>query len=879
MPSERKFKESIFNYTVRKNNLTYVFNTLHSSFLVHDKEERLISDNISPDLIKNGFVVEKDYDELEYLKKVRFSASNNQRKFFYRIMTTGLCNANCAYCFEKNIKKEAMSIQTAKDTVSFIKKRIENGYKSLTLEWFGGEPLLNIEVIDTISKELNNSNIKYRSRIITNGSLITENIAQKMKDDWKIQSAQITLDGTSENYKRIKNYATRKYDLDQIIKNIIILLKKNIFVSIRLSVDKRSFDDCKILLKQLDAILFDYRGQYNIYPGFLFECFDENNKTVLNENDEKMVYEFQTYLNSYGYNYSILGRKVKKNACHACNINSFYITTSGDLFKCSEQHAIDPSNPLASIYNFDTTVISQLEWINGEIDEKCSKCVCLPYCQGGCHVAKLYSTPMRRCFSSKFALEKKVNSLIERFRLSKQMDFVKKILKTKVFLTEEDIEDKIQPLNIEKLPDEIFEVSDDHKLLTFYYYSKMCPPVLNKKNLDQYIITHKIDATNNRHDVYLNSFREILNMCHKQFDISYDYYEALFETAMEIGICQYIAGNNTNTRDVIYKIVKKLKKWSLKTYEGKRVPFGLIINNTQSAKVALDYTDFLDSNFSALLSDGIFSAMELDKNGSFLTYLSIEDEVKQNQKETSKERILSPLSYTHFSSLCYGQDKFGVILNERGNILLIKTQQITFSYRNGNWIHYEFNLFYEDVYHHLYEPQKSKYKNAYKFLKEIYVSILDMIFSGEGCCIAILRDDVLLDFENVYEPINVKNEKKRIEQKKEFLRKCIQIDDESTNATEPKIKNRKFENLSRKLRQELLSYDGALILNQSGEFQAIGEIVNVDGNSSDGGGRTKAAQSLAKGGIGIKVSEDGYIECYGDSKEEKDGFKKIFELK
>ena len=48
----------------------------------------------------------------------------------------------------------------------------------------------------------------------------------------------------------------------------------------------------------------------------------------------------------------------------------------------------------------------------------------------------------------------------------------------------------------------------------------------------------------------------------------------------------------------------------------------------------------------------------------------------------------------------------------------------------------------------------------------------------------------------------------------------------------------------------------------NGSFYCAGSIGAVPGGSS-AGGRTAAAKQLAIFGVGIKISEDGYIEAYG----------------
>lgn len=71
-----------------------------------------------------------------------------------------------------------------------------------------------------------------------------------------------------------------------------------------------------------------------------------------------------------------------------------------------------------------------------------------------------------------------------------------------------------------------------------------------------------------------------------------------------------------------------------------------------------------------------------------------------------------------------------------------------------------------------------------------------------------------------------------------------------------------FFELDKPLRREILSLDGATVVSLNGSFYCAGSIVSVPSGSSSGG-RSAAAKQLAKYGVGIKISEDGYIEAYG----------------
>ena len=74
--------------------------------------------------------------------------------------------------------------------------------------------------------------------------------------------------------------------------------------------------------------------------------------------------------------------------------------------------------------------------------------------------------------------------------------------------------------------------------------------------------------------------------------------------------------------------------------------------------------------------------------------------------------------------------------------------------------------------------------------------------------------------------------------------------------------------------------DGATVVALDGSFYCAGSIVSVPGGSS-GGGRTAAAKRLAELGVGIKISEDGYIEAYGSditSNEDKASNSRLVQL-
>ena len=60
------------------------------------------------------------------------------------------CNLNCKYCYLKNKANSYMSINTANHVMSFIANEIVDTNDPVNIQFHGGEPLTNPEIIKYI---------------------------------------------------------------------------------------------------------------------------------------------------------------------------------------------------------------------------------------------------------------------------------------------------------------------------------------------------------------------------------------------------------------------------------------------------------------------------------------------------------------------------------------------------------------------------------------------------------------------------------------------------------------------------------------------------------------------------------------------------------
>lgn len=219
------------------------------------------------------FVVPSDTNEKDYVDLIRDFLKSKQGNLTtitgYSIFTTTDCNARCFYCFENGIKHSYMSKETALKVVAYIKNH-HNG-KQVKINWFGGEPLLNTEVIDIISDGLKKESIDFKSRMITNGYLFDKAMIDRAINAWNLTELQITLDGTEKAYNRIKAYIydnCNPYDI--VLDNTNRLLDAGLSVSIRLNVDRHNSADLLNLVDELYEKLGNQRKLY-IYVHRLFD--------------------------------------------------------------------------------------------------------------------------------------------------------------------------------------------------------------------------------------------------------------------------------------------------------------------------------------------------------------------------------------------------------------------------------------------------------------------------------------------------------------------------------------------------------------------------------------------------------------------------------
>lgn len=403
------YKKSQYNLFVPYNDsMTIIFNTYSGAIGLFDQETmlRYNTDTLFPEekelLIKKGVIIPYDRNEKNEIDKDRANGILCGKEKLIRIWTTSDCNARCYYCFEKGIEPAYMTKETADYVVHFICSLLKNG-DCLTFEWFGGEPLLNTEIIDYIINRIRpiceQMHCTYQSTFISNGSLINDAILAKMRTVWHTKYIQITLDGDEKTYTSVKNYCNPvAHHFRGVISNIKQLVDSDVHVSIRMNYGTTNYES----LSHLIDFLHEEIGKranliYYIYP--LWSCLNEQkehsfeSKAVADSHLLKLFDKLVEYDMASARGLSRLN--YKKNQCSSCSTSSYTIFPNGKIGKCSETFL----QTLGDVRNGVTESELFAFWTNTSVDALCEECIYLPLCQGGCRSS--YFTKMSLCFAYK----------------------------------------------------------------------------------------------------------------------------------------------------------------------------------------------------------------------------------------------------------------------------------------------------------------------------------------------------------------------------------------------------------------------------------------------------------------------------------------------
>lgn len=389
----------IFPYKEEPDSLV-LFSTKSASIIqvpesvLEDIKKDNLSDDETRDLSELGVLVNNQGEEKNEILHFMDDLNAMHDKFSAIVVMNLDCNLACKYCFEGSRKgRHYMTRETADLLVEYIRQNVLPRKKELSLTFYGGEPLLSTELIMHISEKLKavaeSSGAIYNAGLITNGTLLTSAVAEKLKTVG-LTKASITLDGPQKVHDEYRPFKSGKGSFNAIVKNVKGICDI-IEVQLGGNFTKTNYRDFPYLLDYLmeNGLTPDKIPDIQFYPvaqemdGIAPPDFHGGCETT----NEPWLAEASILLREATLQRGYRTGKITPTACMVECKDKLVVNHDGSIYKCPgfigrEQFKVGDLNSGIKDYRASHSLDN---WKNA----MCLECEYLPLCFGGCRYLKL----------------------------------------------------------------------------------------------------------------------------------------------------------------------------------------------------------------------------------------------------------------------------------------------------------------------------------------------------------------------------------------------------------------------------------------------------------------------------------------------------------
>ncbi len=334
------------------------------------------------------------------------------------------CNLRCEYCFaakgDFGQGRCLMPLETAKKAIDFI---IANSgtRKNLEVDFFGGEPLMNFDVVKKTveyARGLEDKyNKKFRFTITTNGLLLDDDKIEFINRE--MNNAVLSLDGRKEVNDRLRVTPNGKGSYDTIVPKYQKLVagrgdkdyyirgtftKYNLdFTDDVLHMHSLGFDQLSIEPVVSDPKL-DYSIKYEDLPA-VFKEYERLAESIIESRKKGDYYNFFHFMIDLNQGPCAIKR------LRGCGCGNEYVavTPQGDIYPC-HQFVGNEDYKMGNLHDgtFDTDMKKMFAMSTVYTKENCKDCWAKFYCSGGCNANNFqYEGNIRKSHKTSCELEKK----------------------------------------------------------------------------------------------------------------------------------------------------------------------------------------------------------------------------------------------------------------------------------------------------------------------------------------------------------------------------------------------------------------------------------------------------------------------------------------
>ena len=310
------------------------------------------------------------------------------------------CNLACQYCFaeegEYHGRRALMSFEVGKKALDFLIANSGNR-RNLEVDFFGGEPLMNWEVVKQLveygrSKE-KEYNKNFRFTMTTNGVLLNNEIMEYCNRE--MSNVVLSLDGRKEVNDKMRPFRGGKGSYDLIVPKFQKFAEmrgdKDYYVrgtftrhNLDFSKDVMEFADLGFRSMSIEPVVAAPEEEYAIR--------EEDLPQIMEEYDRLAEEYLKRKKEGRGFNFFHFNIDLNQGPCVAkrlsgCGSGTEYlaVTPWGDLYPCHQfvgQEEFLLGNVDTGVTN--ERIRDEFKLCNVYAKDKCRNCFARFYCSGGC---------------------------------------------------------------------------------------------------------------------------------------------------------------------------------------------------------------------------------------------------------------------------------------------------------------------------------------------------------------------------------------------------------------------------------------------------------------------------------------------------------------
>ena len=344
-----------------------------------------------------GFLVPVDLDEAVILRELArdralyHACGSGPFPLTLTICVTDACNFACPYCFQQS-KNRHMPEEVQHALVRFVEGRLATGrHDRLEIDWFGGEPLLALGTVESLSGQLmdlaQRHGVDYRALVHTNGYLLDQ-AAVDVLERCSVRNVLVTIDGDRASHDAKRHLKGGGATYSRIVANLRAI-RTSMRIIVRCNLHEGNVESLPALKRLVEDIARETGNEMRVSPAAVRWA-----PANAERNDATALLSFERYgriLAEYG--------KVEKadpfrpvlSKCGITRLNELQIQADGAIFPNCHNAPDIPPLALGSVFDGEA-----IDWeaaarrvfdTLGFPDERseCLSCKLLVCCHGGCH--------------------------------------------------------------------------------------------------------------------------------------------------------------------------------------------------------------------------------------------------------------------------------------------------------------------------------------------------------------------------------------------------------------------------------------------------------------------------------------------------------------